>query len=193
MATNSAGPGQFRAAASKTVMWSGRHFMQFTVVEPGLMLLGVIWPGWDVEEEEDAEDEDGHCFYHTAFGHHYPGNSNWEGMQGAKEPDDRIGMLLDLDQGSMTVWKNDEKLGVTQAEGLSGPLCWAVSMYGQGESARIEPAPAPLSPTEEELTAAKDFVHRRRREDLGLPLTATDAECKAQERANAYEADDYMY
>ena len=29
-------------------------------------------------------------------------------------------MLLDLDQGSMTVWKNDEKLGVMQAEGLGG-------------------------------------------------------------------------
>ena len=26
----------------------------------------------------------------------------------------------------MTVWKNEVKLGVMQAEGLSGPLCWAV-------------------------------------------------------------------
>ena len=51
-------------------------------------------------------------------------------------------MLLDLDQGSMTVWKNDERLGVMQAERLSSPLCWAVSMY-QGHSARIESAPLP--------------------------------------------------
>ena len=29
----------------------------------------------------------------------------------------------------MTVWKNDVKLGVMQAEGLVGPLCWAVSMH----------------------------------------------------------------
>ena len=36
-------------------------------------------------------------------------------------------MLLDLDQGSTTVWKNDEKLGVMAAEGLRGPLCWAVT------------------------------------------------------------------
>ena len=46
--------------------------------------------------------EDGHCFYETADGSHLPGNGDWEGSQGA-EPDDRIGMLLDLDQGSMTV------------------------------------------------------------------------------------------
>ena len=43
-------------------------------------------------------------------------------MQPAKTGD-RIGMLLDLDQGSMTVWKNDVRLGVMQGEGLSGPLC----------------------------------------------------------------------
>ena len=49
-------------------------------------------------------------------------------------------MLLDLDQGSMTVWKNGVKLGVMQAEGLSGPLCCAVEMAGFGFSARIESA-----------------------------------------------------
>ena len=65
----------------------------------------------------------GHCFYDTGDRRHFPGNSNWEGVQPAEEGD-LIGMLLDLDQGSMTIWKNDVKLGVMQAEGLSGPLCW---------------------------------------------------------------------
>ena len=54
----------------------------------------------------------------------------------------------------MTVWKNGEQLGVMQAEGLTGPLCWAVSLYDE-ESARIESAPAPEAPTEEELAAAR--------------------------------------
>ena len=61
------------------------------------------------------------------------------GQHAATQQGDRIGMLLDLDQGSMAVWKNDEKLGVMQAEGLSGPLCWAVSLAVGG--ARIESAP----------------------------------------------------
>ena len=63
-------------------------------------------------------------------------------------------MLLDLDQGSMTVWKNDEKHVVMVAEGLRGPLCWAVELVS-GNSVRIESAVAPASPTEEELVAAK--------------------------------------
>ena len=68
---------------------------------------------------------------------------------------DRLGMLLDLDQGSMTMWKGDNKLGVMVAEGLSGPLCWAVSLGAPSRSTRIESAPAPASPTEEELVSAK--------------------------------------
>ena len=69
------------------------------------------------------------------------GSQPWEGMQSAHEQGDRIGMLLDLDQGSMTVWKNDVKLGVMKAQGLSGPLCWAVCMFCPGSIMRIDSAP----------------------------------------------------
>ena len=56
-------------------------------------------------------------------------------------------MLLDLDQGSMTVWKNNEKVGVM---GLRGPLCWVVSMhYWESSSVRIASAPIPALPTGE--------------------------------------------
>ena len=41
----------------------------------------------------------------------------------------------------MTVWKNDVPLGVMQAEGLSGPLCWAINLWDAGTSARINSAP----------------------------------------------------
>ena len=57
-------------------------------------------------------------------------------------------MLLDLDQGTMTVYKNDERLGVMATE-LSGEYSWAVSLFKPGEIARIEAAalPAPGSET----------------------------------------------
>ena len=156
--------GAWRAAASKVVMRSGRHFVQFTV-EGEVMMFGVIRPGWDVEGGAGgvmAQIVDDHCFYGTYFGYRFPGGSvrtmfgyrNWEGVQPAREQGDRIGMLLDLDQGSMTVWKNDEKHVVMVAEGLRGPLCWAVELVS-GNSVRIESAVAPASPTEEELVAAK--------------------------------------
>ena len=71
---------------------------------------------------------DGHCFYCTYNGHCYPRRRDWEGMQTVEEEDgDGIGVLLDLDQGTMTVYKNDERLGV-MATGLSGEYSWAVSL-----------------------------------------------------------------
>ena len=55
------------------------------------------------------------CFYETTDGTRWPDRHNWEGVQPAKEQGDRVGMLLDLDQGSMTLWKNDVRLGVMWA------------------------------------------------------------------------------
>ena len=130
-----------------------------------MVMLGVIRPGWDVEAGVNAWQVDGHhCFYMYSTWDHgccYPGSNNWEGMQDATEQGDRIGMLLDLDQGSMAVWTNDEKRGVIVAEGLSGPLCWAVSMHGiphEPYAARINAGLALASPTEEELAAAKAYA-----------------------------------
>ena len=41
---------------------------------------------------------------------------------------DEIGMLLDLDEGTLSVYKNGRKLGVVE-KGLAGPYCWVVSLY----------------------------------------------------------------
>jgi hypothetical protein len=89
---------------------------------------------------------DGHCFYYTWTGARYPGFGVWEGSQGVVEAGDRIGLLLDLDQGTMTVYnyKNDERLGV-MATGLGGEYSWAVGLYHQGDSVRIESAAIPVA------------------------------------------------
>ena len=52
----------------------------------------------------------------------------WDGMErlsGSHE----VGMLLDLDEGTLSVYKNDRRLGVMK-RGLAGHYCWVVSMIG---------------------------------------------------------------
>ena len=70
---------------------------------------GMCWTAWD--EEADWEDEDGHRVH-------------WEGMEGCSTGD-TLGMLLNLDNGTLTVYKNNRRLGVLK-DGLSGPYCWYV-------------------------------------------------------------------
>ena len=147
LATKSAAGGGYPSAASKVAMRSGRHFAQFTVLGGTYLNFGVIRPGWDVEGGVDAGYVAGHCLYDTSYGSRYPGDNDWEGQQFARQGD-RIGMLLDLDQGSMTVWKNDERLGLMQAEGLRGPLCWGASL-ALDHSARIESVAVPAATSED--------------------------------------------
>ena len=153
---------EFSPAASKVVMKSGRHFAEFTVLSTraGIM-FGVIRPNCIVESN-NAYAVPGHCFYNTASGQswrcsewHSSTGTRWEGKQHAREVGDRIGMLLDLDQGSMTVWKNGERMGVMVVEGLRGPFCWAVEVLKENGRVRIGSAPTPASPTAEQLAAAK--------------------------------------
>ena len=146
VATSNTNDETFWTAASKAVMRAGRHYAQFTMVRGTIVYFGVIRPGWDVEGGDDAYMVHGHCFYHTSGGSCCPGYHGWDGMQATREQGDRIGLLLDLDQGSMTVYKNDERLGV-MATGLSGEYSWAVSLHYVGYSARVDaaalPAPGP--------------------------------------------------
>ena len=43
------------------------------------------------------------------------------------ESGDTVGMLLNLDGGTLTVYRNNRRLGVMKT-GLSGPYCWYVSL-----------------------------------------------------------------
>ena len=77
-------------------------------------------------------------------------------MQTAKE-DDRIGLLLDLDAGSLTVYKNDERLGVMQESGLTDAAGyrWAVGLIDKGDSARIEALPVAAKAEDQESLLAQ--------------------------------------
>ena len=46
----------------------------------------------------------------------------WEGRERCRASD-TIGMLLDLDEGTLTVYKNNRRLGVMK-DGISGSYCW---------------------------------------------------------------------
>ena len=50
----------------------------------------------------------------------------WEGMECLSG--DTVGMLLNLDEGTLAVYKNNCRLGVMK-DGLSGAYCWYVSLF----------------------------------------------------------------
>ena len=57
----------------------------------------------------------------------------WDGLESVSSRDE-LGLLLDLDEGTLSVYKNGRNLGVMK-RGLAGPYCWVVSMFGGAQVA----------------------------------------------------------
>jgi len=58
--------------------------------------------------------------------------NDWEGKEPTDDASFKIGMALDLDEGTLDVYKNDRHLG-TMKTGLVGEYCWVVALsYGLG-------------------------------------------------------------
>ncbi|EJK49073.1 hypothetical protein THAOC_32084 [Thalassiosira oceanica] len=104
--TNVDGRGISTAVASNYVMESGIHYAEFqmTAGHPSFGIVRPIWTNWDEEEEDNV--------------------GPWEGDGQAG---DTTGMLLNLDEGTLTVYKNNRRLDVMKY-GLSGPYCWYATL-----------------------------------------------------------------
>ncbi len=134
-----------RTAAAEVVMQRGQHFAEFTIVEGRDLYFGVIRPGWDVEGGKNAQNQPEHCFYYAVNGACYPErNQDWVGARGLDgSPHTCVGLLIDLDVGSMTVYLNGNRVGAMvegeeqQGRVLRGPYCWAVSMRYSHDTVRI--------------------------------------------------------
>ena len=58
--------------------------------------------------------------------------SNWEGRADYERDCSTIGMLLDLDEGKLSVYSNGRRLG-TLKDGLAGEYCWIAGFWGEGD------------------------------------------------------------
>ena len=67
--------------------------------------------------------------------YHDSAKHRWAGQKGA-QPGDRVGLLLDLNQGSLAMYKNDVRIGVVVASGLPRGLCWCAQLQCGGSSQR---------------------------------------------------------
>ena len=127
------------------VMATGRHAVEFTVVEKGYELhLGIARPTIDLEGSQcyDGPDfwavsSEGYGVHNGKFDQNWPGNAaigNLKLKNGCV-----VGLLLDCDAGTLTVKKNGVRIGVSQT-GLTGAFCWSAAMADKTTRVRIAAA-----------------------------------------------------
>ncbi|EJK76598.1 hypothetical protein THAOC_01629, partial [Thalassiosira oceanica] len=101
-------------------------------------------------------------------------SSDWQGCEGLPGSG-TIGMLLDLDKGTLSVFKNGRRLGAMK-EGLSGEYCWF--------SLDLPPNRNPASPPAPSM--GRGFTLRRFSTLLAtswsFPVTARPVDCRVTRR-----------
>jgi len=159
------------SAFSDKILWAGQHYVSFQLYSElhASYMLGVMRPGQANQKARgvptmrsfyrnfsqrlggEHTNNNIHCCLYNSYDAHcilseWADRSNkverWDGMEGMSS-DGKIGMLLDLEEGTLSVYKNGQKLGVMK-RGLTGPYCWVASLY-QGAQVTIEQGTMPPS------------------------------------------------
>ena len=149
------------SATSCYAMASGSHYAEFQITgtpyigivrpmpdldagayrpDEGLWFDSDLYPDFLAERSDDWVNGDVHACEYTSMGGHLDWTNwddetnfvlDWEGSEGCGTGD-TIGMMLNLNEGTLTVYKNNRRLGVMK-DGLSGPYCWFVTLSGNDE------------------------------------------------------------
>ncbi|EJK59108.1 hypothetical protein THAOC_20712 [Thalassiosira oceanica] len=142
------------AVSSSHVMSSGAHYAEFLITDKPSIGIGRPMPGLEAgayQEEfsfyysylfpdflAQRSDDWGNSHVHACDFCCYDGtmsftdwddyiiDNEWEGKEPCQSGD-TIGLLLNLDEGTLTVYRNNRRLGVMK-DGLSGSYCWHVSL-----------------------------------------------------------------
>ena len=160
-------------AICKHVMRAGKHYATFTKEGgESLVRIGIIrpLPNWDEKGLTSFDPLDEGHFGWRDHGNnikinycslmvgsrdfHYRGRcywsnwlnsykiNNWVGRE-EFENGDEIGTLLDLDVGTLCIYKNGRRLGILK-DGLTGEYCWTATLWSHGESVIIKKGIIPV-------------------------------------------------
>ena len=89
----------------------------------GIGLIRKRWKEW--EESELLAMDEGQRWHAVRENKCQP--FSWEGEEQIFETSFKIGLVLDLYEGTLDVYKNDRRLG-TMMRGLVGEYCWAITL-----------------------------------------------------------------
>ena len=75
---------------------------------------------------------EGDCYWSDWSGEFPPSNILWDGRDDYDGDCKTLGMLLDLDEGTLSVYQNGRRVG-TLKDGLAGEYCWLAGFCSKGD------------------------------------------------------------
>ena len=105
-----------------------------------MLFLGVCRPDADSRAVHGGQDDTTAWLMHASSGSLFGNGKDLDDHAGGFNQGDRMGILLDLDDGSLRFFKNGVEHGPGYPAGsVTGPVARAAQMDYEGESARLLP------------------------------------------------------
>jgi hypothetical protein len=128
-----------------TELSEGKHFWEVELLSGmGMIFIGISRPNLDSAGEYLNRESTDCWFISAGSGGLYGSGKFASDAAGYPEQGDRVGMLLDLDDGSLRFFKNGVKHGPGFPAGsVTGPVVAAVHLYNKNHGVRLLPSAEP--------------------------------------------------
>jgi hypothetical protein len=134
---------------TETELTEGKHYWEVELLSKDVagIMMGISRPNLNPTGDYWRRECTDSWFIYATYGGLCGNGKNHDDPAGAYKQGDRVGVLLDLDNGSLRFFKNGVQHGPGYAAGsVAGPVVHAVHLYFKDTSVRLLPnAEAPAS------------------------------------------------
>jgi hypothetical protein len=134
--------GEISLTTSGIELTEGKHYWEVELLSQsvGYTYIGISRPNLDPTGRYIGSACTDGWFIGATFGSLYGNGKEYHDAAGGYEQGDRVGMLLDLDNGSLRFFNNGVEHGPGYAAGsVTGPVVHAVQLYKKDTSVRLLP------------------------------------------------------
>jgi hypothetical protein len=130
----------FSLTTTGTELSEGKHYWEVELLSKMTIMIGISRPNLDPARQYFARRCTDGWFIGAASGALYGNGKSDDDRTGNYKLGDRVGMLLDLDNGSLRFLKNGVQHGPGFPAGsVTGPVVAAVQMYHKDAGVRLLP------------------------------------------------------
>jgi hypothetical protein len=125
---------------SRVALTEGKHYWEAKLLSDEMsdIYIGVTRPGLDPRVDHSSKENANSWFISAHYGALCGNGKGQTGRKGPFEFGDHVGVLLDLDEGSLCFFKNGVQHGRGYpARSVAGPVVLALQMWHEGQSVRI--------------------------------------------------------
>jgi hypothetical protein len=130
----------YTLVTSGVELTAGKHYWEVEILIDNYLLFGIAKPNLDPNHDYAVSESTDSWFISAYEGSLYGNGKEADDGAGDIDKGDRVGVLLDLDEGSLRFFVNGVQHGPGYPAGsVTGPVVCAVSIYNSGTSVRLLP------------------------------------------------------